>query len=181
MTDEIRTLSEALAIDPASAVFVRLGELLRQRGDLDGAFRVATRGLARHPQRVDAHDLVARIAIDRKDDVRARWEWELVLKLSPGHPAAQKGLGFLSVRQGDLESGERHLAAAAVAAPDDATLAAALQSVRARLAPPPGATPRERPTRVITPPAGQLESLSPPFAPKAANARELFADVVRFL
>ena len=178
MSDEIRVLSEALAVDPASPVFVRLGELLRQRGDFEGAFRVVTRGLARHPQHVDAHDLVARIAVDRGDDVRAKWEWELVLKLSPGHAPSQKGLAFLAVRQGDLESGARHLGEAVAANPHDASLAAVLESVRARLASPAGAAPRDRPTRVITPPAGQLESLSPPFGPKAADSRALFADVV---
>ncbi|PYP33377.1 MAG: hypothetical protein DMD49_03470 [Gemmatimonadetes bacterium] len=41
MADDVKALSAQLAQDPASLVFLRLGELLRQRGQLDAAHRVA--------------------------------------------------------------------------------------------------------------------------------------------
>ena len=72
MSDDIRVLSETLAADPSSVVFVQLGEALRRSGQAELAWRVATRGLERHAQRADAHDLVARIAVDRGDFARAR-------------------------------------------------------------------------------------------------------------
>ena len=131
MSDDIRALSETLAADPSSVVFVQLGEALRRSGQVELAWRVATRGLERHAQRADAHDLVARIAVDRGDLVRARAEWESVLTLAPGHGGAQKGLGFLCFQQGDLEEAARYLGAALDADPLDQSLAAALDTVRA--------------------------------------------------
>jgi tetratricopeptide (TPR) repeat protein len=131
MSDDIRSLSETLAADPASVVFVQLGEALRRSGQLELAWRVASRGLERHAQRADAHDLVARIAIDRGDFPRARAEWESVLTLSPGHGGAQKGLGFLCFQQGDLDEAARYLSAALASDPLDQSLAAALDTVHA--------------------------------------------------
>jgi predicted regulator of Ras-like GTPase activity (Roadblock/LC7/MglB family) len=131
MSDDIRALSEALAADPSSVVFVQLGEALRRAGQTELAWRVATRGLERHTQRADAHDLVARIAIDRGDVARARAEWEAVLRLSPGHGGAQKGLGFLCFQQGELDEAARFLGAALAGDPLDESLAAALDTVRA--------------------------------------------------
>jgi tetratricopeptide (TPR) repeat protein len=171
MTDDIRALSEALAMDPASTVFVQLGELLRQRGDLDLAYRVGTRGLDRHPQRADAHDLMARVASDRGDMERAKAEWEAVLVLSPGHAAAHKGLGFLCFRIGDWESAGKHFERALAADPSDASLAAALRAVRIE----PGAAPS---TMFATPPAGEMRSAVPGVAPRRADPRTLFAEVL---
>ena len=71
MPDEIKTLSSQLAQDPDSLVFLRLGELLRQKGHLDTAHRVAVTGLERHPHLPDAHDLFARILADKHDYERA--------------------------------------------------------------------------------------------------------------
>jgi predicted regulator of Ras-like GTPase activity (Roadblock/LC7/MglB family)/predicted Zn-dependent protease len=128
--DDIRVMSEMLAADPGSLVFLQLGEALRRKAQLDLAWRVATRGIERHPQRADAHDLVARVAADRSDFGRARTAWEMALQLAPGHPAAQKGLGFLLFAQGELAAAEKFLSAAATADPNDASIAAALAKIR---------------------------------------------------
>jgi tetratricopeptide (TPR) repeat protein len=170
VSDDIRALSEALAVDPASTVFVQLAELLRQRGDLDLALRVAMRGLERHPQRADAHDLMARIASDRGDMERAKAEWDAVLALSPGHAAAHKGLGFLCFRTGDWESAGKHFERALAADPSDVSLAAALRTVR--IEPAPG-----RPARLATP-AGPTRSATPSGVLRPADPRALFADVL---
>jgi predicted regulator of Ras-like GTPase activity (Roadblock/LC7/MglB family) len=159
MSDDIRTLSETLAADPSSVVFVQLGETLRRTGQLELAWRVAVRGLERHAQRADAHDLVARIAVDRGDHVRARAEWEAVLALSPGHSGALKGLGFLCFRRGELEEASRYLGAALATDPLDQAVAAALDTVRASHA-------EERP---VEGPAGPGPG---------ADARTLFHDVL---
>jgi Flp pilus assembly protein TadD/predicted regulator of Ras-like GTPase activity (Roadblock/LC7/MglB family) len=132
--DDIRALSEALAADPASLAFVPLGEALRRRGDLEVALRVALRGVERHPGLADAHDLVARIAVDSGELERAISEWETVLRLSPGNAGARKGLGFICFQLGRLEDAAAHLGAAVTANPDDGSLAAALQTVQHELA-----------------------------------------------
>ncbi|MDP1891252.1 MAG: tetratricopeptide repeat protein [Gemmatimonadaceae bacterium] len=133
-TDDIRALSEALAADPASLAFVALGEALRRRGELDHALRVALRGAERHPERADAHDLVARVSVDRGELERAIVEWETVLRLAPGDHGARKGLGFICFQLGRLEEAAAHLGVALAASPDDGSLAAALHTVQAALA-----------------------------------------------
>src|SRR3954466_15880237 len=102
MSDEIRRWSDELARDPSSLVFLQLGEALRRQGQLEVALKIALRGLERHQKNADAHDLVARIAVDRRDFVRAFDEWETVLRLLPTHIGALKGLGFVCFQQGRL-------------------------------------------------------------------------------
>jgi predicted Zn-dependent protease/predicted regulator of Ras-like GTPase activity (Roadblock/LC7/MglB family) len=130
MRDEIRRLSDELAHDPASLVFMQLAEALRRHGQLDHALRIAARGVERHPNNADAHDLLARIAVDRGDLDRASTAWEAVLRLAPTHVGARKGIGFLCFQQGRLEEAEAHLGDAAECDPTDAGVAAALSHVR---------------------------------------------------
>jgi predicted Zn-dependent protease/predicted regulator of Ras-like GTPase activity (Roadblock/LC7/MglB family) len=155
MSDEIRRLSDELAHDPGSLVFVQLAETLRRDGQLDHALRIAARGVERHPGSADAHDLVARISADRGELDRASSAWETVLRLAPTHVGARKGLGFLCFQQGRLEEAEAHLSDAAQRDPHDAGVAAALNHVRASRAnangggaggagAKPGAAPRTR-------------------------------------
>src|SRR5215211_1642825 len=85
MADEIRRLSDDLARDPSSLVFMPLADALRRAGQVDVALRVALRGLDRHPYIADAHDVLARIHADRGDLDRAADEWEMALRLDPAH------------------------------------------------------------------------------------------------
>ena len=109
MADDIRRWSDELARDPASLVFLQLGEALRRQGQLDVALKIALRGLERHPTNAEAHDLVARIAVDRRDFARAFDEWEAVLRLDPHHLGAMKGLGYVCFQQGRFADAERYL------------------------------------------------------------------------
>ncbi len=113
MPDDIKTLSSQLAQDPDSLVFLRLGELLRQKGQLDTAHRVALTGLERHPHLPDAHDLYARILADKHDYERAFDE-----------------CAFLYFKVGDVQQAAAHLEAAQRAAPDDPSVAQALAMAR---------------------------------------------------
>ena len=184
--DEIKLMSDALASDPGSLVFLTLGEALRRQGQLDLAWRIATRGVERHPSRADAHDLLARVAADRADFPRARQAWEAALALSPGHPAAQKGLGFLLFQQGDFGEAERFLAAAAAGDPADAGIASALAKIRAANsaeratvqlpARSSGDTPARGTARVGRVTAALAAPV--PFAPQAVDPRDLFSEVL---
>jgi predicted regulator of Ras-like GTPase activity (Roadblock/LC7/MglB family) len=133
VSDEIRRLSDELARDPSSLVFLQLGESLRRQGQTDLAHRVAVRGLERHPHNADAHDLLARIAVDRGELERAFDEWDMVLRLAPAHTGAKKGLGFVCFRQGRLAEAEQYLSAASIEDGQDAGIASALAHVRAAL------------------------------------------------
>ncbi|MGH7533627.1 MAG: tetratricopeptide repeat protein, partial [Gemmatimonadales bacterium] len=131
MNDDIRALTAQLAADPASLVFLPLGEALRRRGQHDVAQKVALAGLGRYPHLPDAHDLFARILVDRKDFERAFDEWDMTLRLDPQHAGALKGLGFLYYKAGDLARALELLEAAQVESPDDPSVVAAMARVRA--------------------------------------------------
>jgi tetratricopeptide (TPR) repeat protein len=119
VADDIRTLSARLAQDPHSLAFLELGELLRRKGQIDAAHRVALAGLGRHPHNANAHDLYARILADKRDYERAFDEWDMALRIAPKHLGALKGLAFLYFKVGDIAQAEAHLAAAQRAVPDD--------------------------------------------------------------
>ena len=160
MPDEIRRLSDDLARDPSSLVFMPLADALRRAGQLDVALRVALRGLDRHPYLPDAHDVLARIHADRGDLERASDEWEMVLRLDPSHAQANLGLGFVEFRRGDLESAERRLS---TVPPAEQTpgVAAALAHVRSAL----GARPTNGAPVVVPNGSGPTE---PTVVPPAA-------------
>lgn len=133
MSDEIRRLSDELAREPGSLVFLPLGEALRRQGQLEIALKVALRGLERHPHNADAHDLLARIAVDRGELQRAFDEWDMVLRFAPTHAGAKKGMGFVCFQQGRVEDAERYLADAHDADPTDQSIVSALAHVRVTL------------------------------------------------
>jgi tetratricopeptide (TPR) repeat protein len=128
--DDIRALSAQLAQDPQSLVFLRLGEALRRKGQLDAAMRVAMNGLERHPHLADAHDLYARILTDKHEYERAFDEWDMAVRIAPHHTGALKGLAFLYFKVGDIEQAEAHLAAAKRVEPDDPTIDQAVEMIR---------------------------------------------------
>ena len=194
MADEIKTLSAELARDPHSLVFLRLGDLLRQRGQLDAAHRVALNGLERHPHLADAHDLYARILADKRDYERAFDEWDMARRIAPGHMGALKGLAFLYFKVGDVAQAVAHLEEAERVAPDDFNIQQALAMVRgqpmgsaaartsghgglqpgspsARSAPSTPSTPPPAP--LPPPPAVAEEPMAPPAGP--LEDRRVFA------
>lgn len=129
-SDDIRLLTAQLAADPASLVFMPLAEALRRRGQLEAARKVAVAGLHRYPDLADAHDLLARILGDQRDFERAFDEWDIALRLDPGHAGAHKGIGFLYFVAGEAARAREHLERAAAALPDDEGVRAALERVR---------------------------------------------------
>lgn len=129
MADDVRRWSDELARDPASLVFLPLGETLRRQGQLDLALKIAMRGLERHSHNTDAHDLLARIAVDRGELQRAFDEWDMVLRLTPGHLGALKGMAFVRFQQGNTAEAEQYLQRASEQG-GDTEVAAALANMR---------------------------------------------------
>lgn len=122
-------MSEQLAADPSSLIFLPLAEQLLSRGDLAHASRVARKGAERHAHRADVHDLVARIALAQGDESTAERAWLSALSIAAEFGAARRGLGFLCYRQGRWEEAETHLAKARLATPGDPALEAAWEAL----------------------------------------------------
>ncbi len=167
MSDDIARLSEELARDPASLAFLELAETLRKRGDLEVAEKVAVRGLERHPHLGTGHDVLARIYADTGVFEKAFDEWGMVLRLSPGHPGALKGLGFVCFHQGRMAEAETWLSQAAEVDPADQRNLGALAYVRQQLAD-------------SEPAASTVAAAASPSGPPAAahDARSLFHDIL---
>jgi tetratricopeptide (TPR) repeat protein len=159
MADEIRALSAQLAQDPQSLVFLRLGEALRRKGQLDAALRVAVNGLERHPHLADAHDLYARVLTDKQDYERAFDEWDMAVRIAPNHTGALKGLAFLYFKVGDIAQAESYLEAARKIDPNDPALEQAFEMIRG------GATA----------PAAASAAASPAAASSALDESRVFA------
>src|SRR6185503_489959 len=136
MSDDIRALSAQLAQDPQSLVFLRLGEALRRKGQLDAALRVAVNGLERHPHLADAHDLYARVLTDKHDYEKAFDEWDMAVRIAPNHTGALKGLAFLYFKVGDLAQAESHLESARKVEPGDPSIDQAIAMMRGDIIPP---------------------------------------------
>lgn len=168
MADDIKTLSAQLAQEPHSLVFLRLGELLRRKGQFDAARRVALTGLERHPHNSDAHDLYARILADTHDYERAFDEWDMALRIAPNHTGALKGLAFLYFKVGDITQAEAHLEEARGVAPDDESIAQAIALVRGAVrAPAPAPAPADAAQPVAPTPAPPLRASTPAPEPMA--------------
>ena len=156
MADDVRLWSDELARDPSSLVFLPLAETLRRQGQLDLARKVASRGVERHPHNADAHDQLARIHADRGDLQAAFDEWDIVLRLVPGHVGAIKGMAFVRFQQGRLEEAER-LLMQAQGSMADANISAAIDTVRR---------------------SGGVSSVQLTSAELSADPRLLFADIL---
>lgn len=141
MTDDIRELTARLASEPASLVFLDLGEALRRRGQFDAALAVVTGGLQRYPALADGHDLRARIHADRGEGDLAFDAWTEALRHDPRHLGALRGLAYLAFRAGDYARAERHLVAVLGLVPNDGNAFNALARVRGRRQETPAAEP----------------------------------------
>ena len=116
MADEIRRWSDELARDPASLVFLQLGEALRRQGQLDVALKIAMRGLERHPrERRSARSGGAHRRRPARLRARVRASGRWCCASTPDHVGAMKGLGYVCFQQGRFADAERYLGQAAAA------------------------------------------------------------------
>jgi len=176
MADDVGRWSDELARDPASLAFLPLGETLRRQGQLDLALKIAVRGLERHSHNADAHDLLARIAVDRRELQRAFDEWDAVLRLSPSHLGALKGMAFVRFQQGNTADAEKYLQRAAEQG-GDAEVAAALANLRRAGTAPPTPVPHKHSDNGAH---AQLPAAvtAPNAAMRPDDPRALFADIL---
>jgi protein O-GlcNAc transferase len=81
-----------------------LSRLLFERGDPEGARRVADDGLTVEPHSVDLRICLAGLQLIAGDDKAAAASLEAAIRLSPQHADARRQLGGIRQSQGDLEA-----------------------------------------------------------------------------
>lgn len=133
MTDDIRALTARLADEPGSLAFLELAEALRRRGQLDAAYKVARGGIVHYPGLADAHDLLARVLVDRDDLAGGFDAWSSALQLDPMRSGALKGIAFLYYRAGDPAAALDYLQRALDVDPDDRSIPGALSRIGAEV------------------------------------------------
>jgi tetratricopeptide (TPR) repeat protein len=151
---DLQRWSEEVARDHASLAFLPLARAYRRQGRRDAALRLCLKGLAAHPDHVEAHTLLALLYLEAGDRARAADEWSIVLRLEAGNFDALRGLGFCCLEQNDLTRARQYLERAALSRPGDAAVTDALRMLRDRIDAAAeragfGATLRGRPERTM--------------------------------
>ena len=188
---DLQRWSEDVARDPGSLSFLPLARAYRRQGRPDAAQRLCLRGLERHPENVEAHDLLALLYLDAGDRKRAADEWSMVLRLDPANFEALRGLGFCFLEDGEAGRARQHLERASLIRPDDGAVREALRLATERdggvPAPAPMTRPAAPPTAVIEP-EPWMDSPAPPApaavsepapAPRAPTTQQAPADPTR--
>jgi tetratricopeptide (TPR) repeat protein len=167
VTDDIKTLTARLADEPSSLAFLDLGEALRQRGQLEAAYKIARGGLARYPTLADAHDLLGRILGDQGDLAGAFDAWADALRFDPMRIGALKGIAFLYFKAGDVPAALENLRRAAEIDPDDQSVRQALERIRSNGQPvssPEASPPKSVPAAMESPSVEGVHSIPVPAA-----------------
>ncbi len=97
---EITKLTERIAKDPKSKLFVPLAEEYKKIGDIEMSIHVLTEGLKNNPGYVTARSFLGRLLMDKGDLAGAQKEFEEVIKAIPDNLLAQKKLGDIYALQG---------------------------------------------------------------------------------
>ncbi|NTW65539.1 MAG: tetratricopeptide repeat protein [Nitrospirae bacterium] len=130
-TSEIAKLTERIAKDPKSKLFVPLAEEHKKAGDLEMAIQVLTEGLRSNPGYVTARSFLGRLLMDKGDLTGAQKELEEVIKAIPDNLLAQRKLGDLYVLQGRSGDALQRYKAALALNPSDKELPSLLADLEA--------------------------------------------------
>ena len=98
-TSEIAKLTERIAKDPKSKLFVPLAEEYKKDGDIEMAIFVLMEGLKNNPGYVTARSFLGKLLIEQGDLSGAQKEFEEVVKAIPDNLMAQSKLGDLYALQ----------------------------------------------------------------------------------
>lgn len=106
MADATLRRERAPLRDPRAVTRFAAADELRQRGQHAAALHATLEALAEHPYDVEGHHLLGRIHAMGGDTVRARDEWETVLRLDPAHSGARAALAALAPSETPAASAE---------------------------------------------------------------------------
>jgi hypothetical protein len=100
--DNIEKLKEKVARDPSSTLFVPLAEMYRKAGRIDEAIEVLRDGIDRQPAYASARVALGKIYFDRGMLAESREQFKRVVEDLPENLYAQKKLGEICKKQGDV-------------------------------------------------------------------------------
>ena len=182
---EIEKLTERIARDPKSKLFVPLAEEHKKAGDIETAIGVLTEGLKHNPGYVTARSFLGRLLMDKGDLARAQKELEEVIKTIPDNLLAQRKLGDLFVLQGRGADALPRYKAALALNPGDKDLPLLIadleagKDVSSRIpkpkasAPPAGMKPQPAPAAPVQPKTAPVVAPKTAAAPQAATAAQM--------
>jgi len=121
---EIRRWTQEVARDPRSESFLPLARAFADAGRTPAAIRLCHQGLSANPGNVEAHVLLGSLYRETGDLEKAVDEWDIALRLDPGHAEARRALdlaraattdatGGGSIAHAGTQSGSVHLSALA--------------------------------------------------------------------
>ena len=156
---DLQRWSDDVARDAGSLSFLPLARAYRRQGRRDAALRICLRGLAHHPDNVEAHSLLAVLYFESGQRVKAYDEWSIVLHIEPDNFDALRGMGFYYLEQEKYDAAKRLLALAASIKQNDPTVSEGLRIIDERLG------------LISAEPALPFELVEPPWAAESAGAR----------
>lgn len=128
---EIAKLTERIAKDPKSKLFVPLAEEYKKIGDIETSIQVLTEGLKNNPGYVTARSFLGRLLMEKGDLTGAQKEFEEVIKAIPDNLLAQRKLGDLYALQGRPRDALARYRAAQGLSPKDQEIIALIADLEA--------------------------------------------------
>lgn len=128
---EIAKLTERIAKDPKSKLFVPLAEEYKKAGDMEMALHVLSEGLKNNPGYVTAKSFLGRLLIEKGNLAGAKKEFEEVVKAIPDNLLAQRKLGDINALQGNTAGALAHYKAALALTPKDEEISSLIADLQA--------------------------------------------------
>ncbi len=107
-SSEIAKLTERIAKDPKSKLFVPLAEEYKKAGDIEMSIHVLTEGIKRNPGYITAKSFLGALLLEKGDLQAAKKEFEEVVKAIPDNLMAQRKLGDVYALEGNREKAVLH-------------------------------------------------------------------------
>lgn len=130
-SSEIAKLTERIAKDPKSKLFVPLAEEYKKAGDIEMSIHVLTEGLKHNPGYITAKSFLGRLLLEKGDLAAAKKEFEDVVKTIPDNLMAQRKLGDIYALEGNREKALEHYKVAQSLNPRDEEVRSLISDIEA--------------------------------------------------
>lgn len=132
LSPEIVKLSERLAKDPTSKLFMPLAEEYIKAGMLEEAVMVLMDGLKVHPGFISAHVTLGKVYLEKRQLKEAKEQFETVIQASPDNLLAHKKLVKIYQEEGAIQQAIQSCRAVLSSNPKDEEMKKTLAELEAR-------------------------------------------------